>query len=140
MAGPDLAAIRKAAPKERAKLRAMAHGHLAKPPRAFVAGGFHFELADRAYVPDRGLWVALTSKDAEVDPDGYFFPQPPVLVRPGDAQANVEEAFRRIVADAALHYHSHPDGWGNTTTTFFASSVGGYVSSTDTVYATARTS
>ncbi|MGH2710168.1 MAG: hypothetical protein ACRDH9_03060 [Actinomycetota bacterium] len=140
MAGPSLAAIRKAAPKERAKLRAMAHGHLAKPPRTFEAEGFHFELAERMYVPGRGLWVALTSKDAEVDPDGYFFPEPPVLIQPGDAEANVEEAFRRIVGDAAFHYHSHPEVWGRTTTTFFASSVGGYVSSTDAVYATARTS
>jgi hypothetical protein len=61
-----------------------------------------------------------------VDPDGYYFVNPPLGVSGTQiVKRRPLEAFRSIVTDAAQHYASHPLIWGDTTTTVFADTTDG---------------
>jgi hypothetical protein len=152
--GPVEQALEGKTAEERGRLKATVHLD-AKTPRSWTTeDGAHLKVEQKLLTPDGHLWVFLSSADWEVDPDGYYFVNPPVKVPDGTERDEVDqrtgttrrvknfkedpaEAFRVIVTDAARHYHTHPEVWGRTTTTVFADTTDGSITSEKNVYATA---
>jgi len=86
-----------------------------------------------------GFWVLLANTGFPVDPDGYYFVNPPIQVYRGTMKHRAEdEAFRSVVTDAAVHYAGHPEVWGRTTTTVFSTTADGGVESSSATYSLAR--
>ena len=83
----------------------------AKAPKKWDSGLGSIEV-DKIEIVDGNLWVTLKDTGFPVDPDGYYFVNPPIKHgETGDESA----AFKVIVEDAARHYAEHPSGQTTTT-------------------------
>lgn len=86
------------------------------------------------------VWVSPPDVPGmRVDPDGYFFQNPPTQIVKGKKsnpkegederilEVNEPKAFEEILRDAMLYYHNTPKAWGAATTTVFGAATFGQI-------------